>query len=294
VDTNSIIPHPGSSGGRNSGNPAGGLLAPWYAQLVPAHARLVRTGGILRLHDALESYPDVDILVYNRVSSYKSAGKRKEKLKEKTDALIEEIRKLAPNNLLRVVTGVEKGKMSEPRRKLLEAVKEAKSQRWPMILVAADHSRFIRSEAFDNETNRKALPTPEEFAQLSAMTGTLILATLLDPAMEERQLHSEATKRTGKCGRPRKIDHELAIRILGWLGTTFSYNGRIEWSEGRSLSKAAKRFGVKKGAVQRLVDSPVPESLCGKPGLSWKDLLEPAEAYRDCLDRGLLRPVSKP
>jgi hypothetical protein len=272
------ITNPGSSGGAN-------------------------VGGILHLPVALERYPDYGFVVYNRVSSWSQAGKGKVKLQEKTDAVFHQVRKRAPGRVRRMpFFGVEEGKLSSARPKLLAAARYATDpynirHRGPMFLVASDLSRLIRSEDYHRRTNPDAWPTPEEFAEFRQMTFGVICATLADPLMTEMERHArtmERAKQTGKCGRPRKIGHQLAYRILQALGMPFNSRGRVIWDEGASslgsVAKQFERYGVDKQTVQRLVDSKVPRELCkGRTGQRWKDCSRPAEAYRIAYDKGLLR-----
>jgi hypothetical protein len=119
---------------------------------------------------------------------------------------------------------------------------------------------------------------------LLAIADGVPLVTIEPPTLTESERHSRATKASGKCGRPREIEHDLACRILEALGFPIaSETGRIEWGE--SLSAVAKRFRLTKAMVQRLVDSPIP----GKPGLRWKDVRNPAYAYQTDWKLGQLR-----
>ena len=116
------------------------------------------------------------------------------------------------------------------------------------------------------------MPTPDEFARLHELTGGVILATIADPSITEAERHSLATKRTKKCGRPRKpLDVRDAYRILEALGTRDS-DGR--WKV--SIAAVAKNLGIPPARIQRFLDSPVP----GLEGLRWKDLDEPVGAFR--------------
>jgi hypothetical protein len=232
---------------------------------------------VLALREALDRYPTSGLAVYNRVSSDEQAGKGKVKLQEKTDAVFAEVRQAAPGKVRRkAFSGTEEGKLSKPRRKLLEAVEYATSQRGPMILVASDLSRFIRSESYNRRTNIEAVPTPEEFAKLRTMTGGVILATLADPAMTEKERHSRAVKRNPNCGRPpMPLAHKTALLILEMLGWPYKdANGRLRWDV--PMRVVARRYKVSLRKVQQLVDEPVP----GHPGKRWKDLGDPAQAYR--------------
>jgi hypothetical protein len=266
VETKVIIPRAGPFGGGN-------------------------VGEILHLPDALKRYPDKGIVLYNRVSSWGQAGKGKVRLEEKTDVVQRALRKIAGYGKLKwIVPVVEYGKMSATRPGLRRVIKGARER--GLIVCAPDVSRFIRSEAYDRRTNNNAEPTPDEIALLLRMAGRVPLATLEKPTLTESERHSRATKR-GECGRPRKkMKYRLAYRILEELGLPFFWNGRIIWSGGdSSLASVAKRFGVSKLDVQRLVDLPVPEALGngnGRTRLRWKDFCNPARAFQRAHEQGLI------
>jgi len=168
------------------------------------------------------------------------------------------------------VRAVELGKLSAKRPKLLEAIQAAREYR--AILVARDLARFLRSESYGPK-NRIAEPTAVEVAELLTMADGVRLATIEPPTLTEWERHSRATKASGKCGRPRKISHDLAYRILEILGFPIvGDGGRIEWEV--PLSVVAERFGVTKAMVQRLVDSLIP----GKGSRRWKDVWDRIES----------------
>jgi hypothetical protein len=237
-------------------------------------------GGILHLPDAVERYPGAGLVVYNRVSSWSQAGKRKPKegiygelLENKTHAIVTEVLKLDPRNKLRFISrGIEKGKVSSPRPQLLRAAKFAACQHKPMIIVASDLSRFIRSESYHHQKNPEAQPTPEEFARLHEMTYGVPLATIEHPSMSEAERHSKAVKRTGRCGRPGSIDPELAERIFAALGhLCIDVSGRFRWQ--RPLSEVAQHYRVTVRSVRRAYSAIAPN------GKTWRDnALEKAEA----------------
>ena len=173
------------------------------------------------------------------------------KVLDQTYAIIGGIRTLVSVEERRVwgfKRGVEQGYMSVKRPALNAATLIAR--RLGAIIVAIDLSRFIRAEAYCHLTNREAWPTPEEFALLRKMTGGVVLATLLDPAMTEAERLSWATKRTGKAGRPRSIDDELAARIFADMGyLCFDRSGRPRWEQ--PIREVADSYGVTAAAVHR-------------------------------------------
>jgi hypothetical protein len=240
------------------------------------------TGGILWFPEALERYPDAKFVVYNRVSSWGQAGKGKVLLEAKTDAVVDEVYKLAPKRIRRIVRGIEEGKLSKPRPKLIEATRSAVVR--GLLVVTSDLSRYIRPEAFCHRTNREAWPTPEEFDVLRKRTGGAILTTLAHPSITESQRGSLATKR-GNPGRPSTMTPELAIEILHELGSWHPFAKRWE----TSVRAFARRVGVTQGLVQRLLSSPVPAQCCdGRVGVRWVDFTNPALQYRLALDKGLI------
>jgi hypothetical protein len=134
-----------------------------------------------------------------------------------------------------------------------------------MMVVAPDLSRFIRAKAYDRRTNRDAWPTREEFMALGEMTGNVVLATLAHPSLQEDRLHSLATKRTGKAGRPRSIDDELAERILAEVAHLFQrYDGSYQWCP--SLRQLAKMFHISPAGIIRMLKRGSPS------GPTWFDV----------------------
>jgi hypothetical protein len=236
----------------------------------------------LHLPDALNGQATVNIVEYCRVSSWGQSSNGS--LDNQALAVHRAIREFAAPEKLKVrwiVRAVELGKLSAKRPGLREALKVA--SKYTAILVARDLARFLRSESYGPK-NRIAEPTAQEVAELLAMADGVLLATIEPPTLTEWERHSRATKASGKCGRPRKIGHELAYRVLESLGLPFfGESGRIEWEV--PLSAVAKRFRLTKALVQRLVDSPIP----GKSGRRWKDVWDPAYAYLTAWELGQLR-----
>lgn len=216
-------------------------------------------GSILSLADALEEYPDRGLAIYNRVSSWGQAGVGKVNLKDKDRGVLEAVRGIAaPGRLKRVpISGVEEGKLSVPRPKLLEAAEYAAGRN--LILVAGDLSRFIRPEQFNHVKNPNAWPTDEEFERLRAMTGGVILATVESPLLTARERQSKATKRTKKHGRPPELSYQRALAILYGLGFRDEDSGRWE----TPIAFVAKRHKVTESKIKRLLDMVVPGELFG-------------------------------
>ncbi len=234
------------------------------------------------------------MLIYNRVSSYgKQAGRDQTKLEMKTEQVRDVARVMAPGRLIRApFDGVELGKLSARRpalRKVLDYA-AAECSRRPLLVVARDLSRFLRSEAYHHKENPEAWPTADEFERLRAMVPNgVILCTILDPHATEAERHRYVMAWAEGCGRPRQVDPKKAQLILEYLGSpSLDDTGNTVWGDrsGRredwtSISKAAGVFGVSKAAVQRLVEGKVPAELCeGQPDVRWKDLRDPANTYR--------------
>lgn len=224
----------------------------------------------------------------NRVSTYPQAGRDKVDLHAKTDAVTMDYWRMAPPTkpwslfsppeLPEIFSGIEEGKLSKPRPILEAAVRYCRQQDRPMILIASDLSRFIRSERYHRQNNPDVWPTDAEFQRFRELTQGVILATIHNPMASEAQRHSYATRRTGKAGRRPKIESALALEILELRGS----------DEGFSLAKIAmyvsKRRGIQvsKSGIQRLLNLPVPDH----DGLR---LGECEYAYRVCRDAWVSR-----
>jgi hypothetical protein len=252
-------------------------------------------GGILHLPDALELYPERRLVLYNRTSGYgKQTGQDRSKLAEKQMVLYRAVRKLTDRPLKAVISiPGERGKLSAPRPGLTDAARRA----WKLnaILVAYELSRFLRPEAYDPRTNPHAEPTADEYRQLHEMTGGVVLATVLPPWLSEGERHSHATRRTGRAGRPSSMTHDLSLDILDQMGFCHKDGkGRREWdfSMGGAAKWLARRTGksmaAAKSMIQRLLDAPVPESICRRPGQRWKECCDPFRAYQAAYEEGLL------
>jgi hypothetical protein len=234
------------------------------------------TSVIIHLPDALTNDPASRLAIYHRCSTRGQAGKGKEALIERSRIVMDEIRKAAPGKLKHTpFYGVEEGKLSKKRPALVEAANYAKEH--SLILVAADLSRFVRSEAYDRRTNHNAVPTEAELRQLHELTFHVPLATLLPPECTESERHSKATKRSGKrVGREPSLDPVTCWKVLMLLGQRDA-DGNWE----HSLTAVAKRLAVGRSAIQRLLHTPVPPELGAGGSLCWKDLEQPARAYNE-------------
>jgi hypothetical protein len=210
------------------------------------------TGGVLHLPDALALYPELRLVLYARVSSWGQAGKEKAKLVAQSYAVADEIRqRQAAEKMLRFVREVKEGKLSIPGRRLVEAAEYAR--KCGAMIVAADLSRFVRSESYCRRTNRDAWPTADEFTRLRELTRGVVLVTVADPLLSEDERHSLATRRTGKAGRPRSIDDDLAARIFAALGPLVLCRFGVRWL-GARIEVVAAEVGVSKYAILRAAD----------------------------------------
>jgi hypothetical protein len=227
-------------------------------------------GNILHLPDALRQHPDALFGMYNRVSGYHQSGLGKAKLQQKNQILFAGFRAYCKAKVLFGRYGIERGKLSNPRPNLDAIVEEGQStaQRSgrAVIVVSTDLSRFIRAEDYHRPTNPEAWPTAAEFAELEQRTLGLVLATLADPLLTEKERHKwvmQQHRQAGRCGRRSTMTYELGRKIFAALGT---FNG--EETPGRwetSIAKVARQLGIAPALIQRLVQSPVPSELVGGP-----------------------------
>jgi hypothetical protein len=227
--------------------PAGGTNAECLGLAGPG----VRTGGIVHLPQALKQYPN-ELSLYHRVSSRNAnqAGRRREKLKEKTQAVLRQLHALTDRDVRGIFQGVEEGKMSKPRPTLKAAA--AWAVKHDLILVAVDLSRFIRAEEFDGSdgTKLEVWPSRQAFARLRACTGCL-LATIEDPLMTESERRSKATKLTGNAGRPRTLTDAQVEEMFDALQyLCLDGSGRWRWGP-CSIREVANHFGVGVATVVR-------------------------------------------
>lgn len=233
-------------------------------------------GGILHLPDALERYPDAHLVVYNRVSSYSNVGKGKVKLDEKTYAVSDVVRGMAPGRVRMIARGVEEGKLSKPRPSLTRAVKFvahwSATRHKPIILVAPYLSRWIRSEDYHRLDNPQAPLAAADFARLHEVTKGLLLATFLDPNCTERERHSYATRLTGKAGRPLKMTPDVERQVFECLDYCLQDDfGRTHY--GRPLRSVATEFRISAATIVAAMDRASPQ-----PELTWRAwLLKNAE-----------------
>jgi DNA invertase Pin-like site-specific DNA recombinase len=224
--------------------------------------------AILPLDEAWAVSPTVNVVLYGRVSSYNPAQRKSlaDQIafgQRHINALLE------PATLKAICAGVEPGRISAKRPKLILAFEQAAKHQ--ALIVARDVSRLIRAESYDRKTNRDVSPTPEEMGQLLELATeySVIVATIEDPTLTESQRHSQATKAGGKAGRPSTIDYYEAMRIL----ETFEC--------GESYTDIAARLGISRSKIQRLLDQKVPADLIpSAEGMRWKEFDFPSRAYR--------------
>jgi hypothetical protein len=102
---------------------------------------------------------------------------------------------------------------------------------------------------------------------LHKLTQGVLLATVESPFLSEDERHSRATRRTGKAGRPRVVDDDLALKIFAEVGMIFMSDfGRVRWSP--SLRELAKWFRVSPATILRLLYRPSPT------GKTWLDVFQ--------------------
>jgi hypothetical protein len=210
------------------------------------------TGSILHLPEALRRCPEALIVVYNRASSYKNAGRGQVKLDDKTRLIVNQVRQVAPLRLTMIVSVVEKAKLSCPRGGLDRACEYA--QKRGAMVVTSDRTRFFRPEAYDHRTNPDAVPTTEDWRLLFELTGGVLLATLDPTDLCESERQRLAMQRGAKPGRPRKIDDDLAARIFDDLG---AYWWNDQWVnnrwDGAPVAAVAKKYGVGVATIYRML-----------------------------------------
>jgi hypothetical protein len=169
----------------------------------------------------------------------------------------------------RIVAAVETSRVGDgcDRRKLIAAAEAARKRWWPAYLVAVDRSRFIRAEAYDRKTEagRLAEPTAAEYARLRELTGGVPLVTVEPPDLTEAERQSRAIRRSGKAGRPRAVDDQLAARLALYFAEHYIVNqksGRRYWVSQVELAKVVRRWTRKKvspNAVRDLLRRPAPD-----------------------------------
>jgi hypothetical protein len=240
---------------------------------MPQIATRLARSGIVRLADVLKKGKP-RFVVYNRTSSYSSAGKGKAKLEERGRRLYWEINRLGVDvsQLAGIIfNGIELGTVAAPRPVLIKAAKYAKERN--LILVAADLSQFIRAEKYDRRRYRNAFPTDGEFDRLREITFGVRLATVADPAMTETARIQLKIDKSPNSGRPSAIPE----RYLSWI--LEQLHERTYWGGTTALSmqKLADKIGVSKQAIQRFWDL-------------WKGFYNPRRAYIQAKKCGLLTP----
>jgi hypothetical protein len=170
---------------------------------------------------------------------------------------------------------VEKGYLSEPRQALDQAI--AWGRRKPVIVVARDSSRLLRSEA--HKVDRHAEPTAEEMAALqkrAADAGAEVLfATVEPPDLAEAERHRRAVV-GGKPGRPRGLSDEQLADIFAEAGA-FYCDRYDRWRWETPLADLAEMFHVRK---QRIADAADWESPSGR---TWR-----REAMEKAVEVGLM------
>jgi hypothetical protein len=157
-----------------------------------------------------------DFVVYHRVSSRSQASNGR--LDAKTNAVQLEARRIRDlmrpeRRLRRVFRGIELGQLSAKRPVLTETLDYARQH--GLIVVAVDVSRLIRSESYNRWYNNEAVPTADELSKLMKLAeGVPAVSTILDPSLSEKERHRLATIRTGKQGRPSRIDQQTQLQII--------------------------------------------------------------------------------
>jgi hypothetical protein len=221
----------------------------------------------------------------------KQYGKGGEKLRRRTKNEVHDIEEMivpfCPYVQLQgkhVVQGKEDSWLSVPRpllMQLVELLEKAKARYGgTAMIVARDWGRFFRSEP-----DKKALPRPEEWFKFHEMTRWMMLATLFPVGITDEEVHSLQCQRYAR--RAGSLETDLAI--LQELGS-FNFLGLRKPYWDTPMRVAAERHGQTLGYVQRLLNRPVPKEISGPhQDLRWGDLTEPAETFKEAIDKGVLR-----
>jgi hypothetical protein len=209
------------------------------------------------------------LTLYNRVSSDKQAGTQDVDLHRKTQTSIDELNQLAPGRLAAVFQGTEEGKFSLPRPTFYKALADARQR--GAILVASDLSRFLRSEGYDSETDRKVSPTRAELDQLRRTAGAVVLSSISSPFLSESKRQSFLIKRSGRAGRPRVLSNDtlpLVSSIMYELGPCYvNDKGEYVYTQA-SLHDVEERSPVSRRTIRRWIDTKSPYADLG--AVNWK------------------------
>jgi hypothetical protein len=219
----------------------------------------------LHLPAAFKAYPGRGTVIYNRVSTREQAGRGKAKLMEKT-WLFDDVKRRAPDRRrYAVIDAIETAQLSDPdaRPELLRATRYAEERK--AIIVVWDWTRLFRPAAYHPKTNRNARPTPEDFRMLHELTRGVRLATVMPPHLTERELHSRATKKTGKAGRPRKLTAEMLAQAVAMMKVML-FPAYVPSRTARyvtSIRKVARHFGVAPSTMRGYLACKLPSGRTG-------------------------------
>lgn len=201
-------------------------------------------------------------------------------MERRLDEVADEIRRVYPKRPIirgpgtkgQRLFGREQGYMNVPRPILQRGAMLA--QETNGILVYPRLNRFIRSA-----TDRRARPNEEEFQRLSELTFGVVLATVIDPDMNDTEQQQVAVKQGG-AGRKSRA-RELKWKIFPLLG-----NRKADGTWAMSLQALANRIGVGKGSINRVLDEIVPVEFVpldfagDRNACRWRDLPNPNEVFR--------------
>jgi hypothetical protein len=136
------------------------------------------------------------------------------------------------------------------------------------VLLASDINRYLR------------WPTPERWARHQQLRHGAVLAVLepIDLAEHgEGGLHSQAVKRTGRCGRPRSIDDETAEKIVRYM-EVFLARHLSGPRYAATLRETAEQFRVTEQSIRRVLARVSPD------GRTWRDVIMDRTAEADRRD----------
>lgn len=233
---------------------------------------------VMSLAAAAAKYPFKPFVLGTRTSS--GFGRSLSKMEKRLDTVAEEIRRVYPKRPIirgpgekgKRLFGREQGYMNVPRPILQRGAMMAQEANG--ILVYPSENRFIRSA-----TDRRAKPSEQEFQRLSELTFGVVLATVIDPEMNDAEQQQVALKRGG-AGRKSRA-REMKWKIFPLLGYR-----KADGTWAMSLQALADRIGVGKGSINRVLDEIVPEEFVppdfagDRNRCRWRDLPNPNEVFR--------------
>lgn len=166
---------------------------------------------IYHLDEYLKQHPDIEALIYCRVSS--GPQKYKCNLVTYEKVSLGELKKRGIPVVGCCYSEESSGwVLNDEREELINAIEEAKrliKKGRKIVIVTASTNRFLRNRDFRTTERPYSLPTEADFQQLNELACGVPLVTLLSPDMSEEEVRSYQTKwgqeaKGNKGGRPEK------------------------------------------------------------------------------------------